>query len=404
MAPDTKTTTATAAADSPFRNLLLFAGILLIAVNLRAALASVSPLLTPIGTALGLGPLGLTVLATIPVVCFAALAPVSIMLQRRIGLEAAMMTVLVLLAAGLLIRVLGGAAALFAGTVMGGAAIAMGNVLLPGLVKRDFPTRVGLVTGCYTTVMTTIASVAAAVSVPVADATPFAWRGALGLWAVPAIVAAAVWAPQLAHGAHRLSHTPTSGAFRKLARSPLAWAVTMFMGLQSLGFYSILSWLPAILHAHGINPTMDGIMLSTTTLVAIPAALVTPSLATRSRDQRLLLASLLAIVSVGYVGLMLAPAAAPWVWVVFIGIGQGACFPLALTLMVLRTGGPAEAMALSAFSQMVGYAVSIAGPLGLGVIHTLSGHWWPSVAFLVILQAPTLGFGLAAARPRTIRF
>lgn len=401
MTPPSQTTAGTVA-DRPVRNALLFTGILLIAVNMRPAIASVSPLLLPIGAALGLGPLGLTALATIPVVCFAALAPASIVLQRRIGLEAAMLVVLALLTAGLAVRVLHGSLTLFAGTVMAGAAIAMGNVLLPGLVKRDFPDRVGIVTGCYTTVMTGAASLAAAISVPVADAAGFGWRGALGLWAIPGAVAIVVWLPQLRQDAHRLGQPPLLDSFRRLVRSQLAWSVAMFMGLQSLGFYSILSWLPTLLHSVGISATLAGLMLSTTTIVAIPAALVTPSIATRSRDQRLLLAILVAIVGTGFVGLMLAPAAAPWLWVVFIGIGQGACFPLALTLMVLRAARSTDAMALSAFSQTVGYAVSIAGPLGMGLIHTLTGQWWTAVLFLVVLLAPTLGFGLSAARNRTL--
>lgn len=315
-----------------------------------------------------------------------------------------MMTVLALLSAGLALRVVGADALLFAGTLMVGAAIAMGNVLLPGLVKRDFPDRVGMVTGCYTTVMTAAASLGAAISVPVADAGAWGWRGALGLWTVPALIALVVWLPQLGHGAHRLGQPPLIESFRKLARIPLAWSVALFMGLQSLGFYSILSWLPTLLRSVGTAPTMAGLMLSTTTIVAIPAALVTPSLATRSRDQRLLLAVLLACVAVGFLGLLLAPAAAPWVWVVFLGLGQGACFPLALTLIVLRSAGAAETMALSAFSQTIGYTVSIAGPLGMGVIHAASHGWTAPMAFLCILLVPTLVFGLSAARARTIRF
>lgn len=315
-----------------------------------------------------------------------------------------MMVVLALLAGGLVLRILGADTLLFTGTIMAGSAIAMGNVLLPGLVKRDFPNRVGIVTGCYTTVMTAAASLAAAVSVPVADAAGLGWRGALGLWAVPALIALVVWTPQLGHDAHRLGQPPLLDSFRRLARIPLAWAVALFMGLQSLGFYSILSWLPTLLRSVGISPTMAGLMLSTTTIVAIPAALVTPSLATRSRDQRLLLAILIALVGIGFAGLTFAPAAAPWLWVAFLGLGQGACFPLALTLIVLRAAGTSETMALSAFSQTLGYTTSIAGPLGVGLIHATTHDWRTPMLFLCLTLLPTLIFGLAAARARTISF
>lgn len=385
------------------RGFLLLAGVLLIAANLRPALASVSPLLVPIGAALGLGGFGLTALATLPVVCFAALAPASLPLQRRLGLEPAMLIALAALVAGLLLRLLDAALPLFIGTALAGSAIAIANVLLPAIVKRDFPNRIGLVTGLYTTALNGAAAVAAAISVPLAQASRLGWRGALGFWAIPALAAFALWLPQLRHGTHRASLPRVIGGFARLARMRLAWAVAMFMGLQSLGYYAVLSWLPAILHGVGIGPARAGLMLSMTTIVAIPAALITPGLATRGRDQRALLAVVLGITAIGYLGLDIAPGAAPWLWVVIIGIGQGACFPLALTLIVLRSGGIVEAMSVSAFSQAVGYAVSIAGPLGLGAIHAATGAWWPATAFLTATLIPALLFGLAAARPETIR-
>ncbi len=385
------------------RGFLLLAGILLIAANLRPALASVSPLLAPIGVALGLGAFGLTALATIPVVCFAALAPASLPLQRRLGLERAMMIALAALFAGLLLRLLGATLPLFLGTAVAGSAIAIANVLLPAIVKRDFPGRVGLATGLYTTTLNGAAAVAAAISVPLAHVSGLGWRGALGFWAIPALAAFVLWLPQLHHGTHRTALPSVTGGFARLARMKLAWAVAMFMGLQSLGYYAVLSWLPAILHSVGIAPARAGLMLSMTTIVAIPAALITPGLATRRRDQRALLAVVLGVTAIGYLGLTIAPGAAPWLWMVIIGLGQGASFPLALTLIVLRAGGPAEAMSVSAFSQTIGYAVSIAGPLGLGAIHAATGTWWPAMAFLTATLLPTLAFGLAAARPETIR-
>lgn len=385
------------------RGVLLLAGILLIAANLRPAIASVSPLLVPIGAALGFGAFGLTALATIPVVCFAALAPASLPLQRRLGLEPAMLIALSVLLAGLLLRLFDAALPLFLGTALAGSAIAIGNVLLPAIVKRDFPGRIGLVTGLYTTMLNGAAAVAAAISVPLADASGLGWRAALGFWAIPALAALMLWLPQLRHGVHRATLPRIPGGFIRLARMKRAWAVAMFMGLQSLGYYAVLSWLPAILHSVGIAPARAGLMLSMTTVVAIPVALITPGLATRGRDQRALLALVLGVTAIGYLGLDIAPGAAPWLWVVIIGIGQGASFPLALTLIVLRAGGVVEAMSVSAFSQAIGYAVSIAGPLGMGAIHAATGAWWPATAFLTATLIPALLFGLAAARPETIR-
>lgn len=400
---DTHVLGAAKTPNQKLRDALLLAGILLIAANLRPAITSVSPVLAMIGTGLGLGVSGLTLLATIPVACFAAGAPVSLPLQRKAGVEPAMFVALVVLCIGLGLRLIDATTPLFLGTVLAGSAIAIGNVLIPAIIKRDFPGRVGLATGLYTTVMNVTSALGAAISVPLADASGLGWRGALGFWTLPALAALLLWLPQLRHGAHRATLPRIQGSFLRLARMRLAWAVAIFMGLQSLSFYAVLSWLPVIYHSVGIGPARAGFMLSMTTVVAIPVALVTPGLATRSRDQRWLLALILGIVAIGLLGLTIAPGAAPWLWVVIIGIGLGASFPLALTLIVLRSGGVIEAVALSAFSQAIGYAISIAGPLGMGLIHAATGIWWPSTAFLLVTLIPALLFGLAAARPGAVR-
>lgn len=385
------------------RAVLLFAGVLLIAFNLRPALTSVSPVLVQIGSAMGFGVVGLSLLTTIPVACFAVLAPVSLPLQRRLGLEAAMLAAMLALVAGLALRMIDDEAALFIGTALAGSGIAVGNVLLPAIVKRDFAGRVGTVTGLYTTLLNGGAAIASGISVPLAHASGLGWRAALGFWALPAAAAALLWWPQIGHGAGRTTLPQVAGGFRRLLKMKLAWAVALFMGLQSLGFYAMISWLPAMLHAVGITPARAGLMLSMFTVIAIPASLVTPGLAARCRDQRALVAATLGFTGIGFAGLAFAPGAAPWLWVVIVGLGQGALFPLALTLIVLRAAGPAEAMALSAFSQTIGYAVSIAGPLGMGMIHAATGTWFAPVLFLIATLVPALGFGLAAARARVVR-
>lgn len=383
---------------------MLLAGVLLIAANLRPALSSVSPILGPIGALFHLTGAGLTLLETIPIICFAVLAPASLVLQRRAGTERAMLLALILLAFGLCLRLAGGTALLFAGTALAGAAIAIANVLLPAIVKRDFAGRVGLVTGLYTTVLNAGAAIGAAISVPLLRGSFIGWRAALGIWAIPAVAGVLLWVPQLRHVDHRVPMPDMAGALRRLTRMPLAWQVAMFMGLQSLSYYAILSWLPAILESTGIAAAQAGLMLSLTNVVAIPVSLAIPSLATRSPDQRTLLAAVVAVTGAGFLGIAVAPGAAPWIWALLIGIGQGASFPLALTLIVLRAHGSAEAMSLSAFSQAIGYAVAIFGPLSLGVIHAFTASWHPPVIFLVATLIPQLLFGLAAARQRTIQF
>jgi len=389
------------APDHGLRSVLLLAGVVLIAANLRPAIASVSPLLGRIGDQLGLGHYGETWLATIPVICFAALAPLAPPLQRRLGLERAMLALLVALGLGLAFRLAGGAVLLYCGTVIATAAIAIGNVLLPAIVKRDFSSAVGLVTGLYVTALNAAAALASALSVPIADA-GFGWRGALGVWLLPAVVAVLLWLPQLSHAAHRLALPYRAGAFRRLVRAPLAWHVAMFMGLQSLGFYSTLSWLPSILQADGVRPAVAGLMLSVSIIIAIPASLVTPGIAARRADQRGLLVAILAVTAIGYALVLLAPRLLGWPAIVLIGIGQGGAFPLALTLMVLRSKDGATAMGVSAFAQTLGYAVSIAGPLGMGALHAMTGRWQASMLFLMATMIPELLFGLGATRDRTI--
>lgn len=385
-----------------WRQALLLAGVLGMAANLRPAITSVSPVLVAIGAALGLGGVRLAVLATIPIACFALLAPASLPLQRRVGLEPAVLLILALLIGGLLLRLVDAVPALYLGTAIAGSAIAMGNVLVPAIVKRDFPDRVGLVTGLYITTLYIGAATAAGISVPLMRASALGWRAALGFWALPAIGGFFLWLPQMRHGISRPPLANRGGGFGRMIRNPLAWAVTMFMGLQSLGYYGVLSWLPSILHSVGIAPGRAGLMLSVSTIVALPSTLITPLVAVRGRDQRGLMIAVIGSTLIGYLGLTAAPGLAPWLWIVIIGLGQGAMFPLAMTLIVLRAGGPAEAMALSAFAQTIGYAISVAGPLGMGVLHTVTGLWWPSMAFLTATLIPTLAFGIRAARSETV--
>jgi CP family cyanate transporter-like MFS transporter len=389
--------------DAPgqtLRNALLLAGILLIAVNLRPAIASVSPVLGTVRTALGLSAYGETALATIPVLCFAALAPLALPLQRRLGVERTTQFLLITLVAGLALRLLGNPPALYLGTALATAALAIGNVLLPAIVKRDFSHRVGLVTGLYVTALNAAAALASAIAVPLANEA--GWRGALGFWLIPAIAAALIWLPQLRYGAHRLPLAHRTGAFRSLIHQKLAWQIALFMGMQSLGFYSILSWLPSILRAHGVSPVLAGIMLSSTMLIAIPVSLLTPAIAARRPDQRGFLLGVLALCAIGYSMILFAPRLLGWPAMLCIGAGQGAAFPLALTLIVLRSKDGITAMGVSAFAQAVGYAISIAGPLGMGAIHAATGHWQPAILFLMATLILSTWGGLGAASNRTL--
>jgi CP family cyanate transporter-like MFS transporter len=382
---------------------LLAAGIVLVAANLRPAAAAVGPLIDRIRADTGLSATGAGVLTTLPVLCFGALAPLAPRLARRLGERTTVALALALLLIGLLVRLVPGLGFLFLGTALAGAAIAVGNVLLPVLVRSCFPERVGLLTGMYSTALIGFAALAAGISVPVADAFGGGWRPGLAIWAIPAVVGIAVWAPQLAHQRpSRDAGGPELHGARALLRDPVAWAVTLFFAIQSAGFYATLAWLPSIFHSHGISTARAGVLLSLSLIVGLIPAVAVPSMATRARDQRLFVIAFVVCIAVGWLGVLLAPTSAPYLWVLVLGFGQNASFPLALVLIVLRGGTVTSTAGLSTLAQTVGYLIAAAAPLAIGALHDLTGSWTPALIVLMALLVPQLVMGLAAARNRTV--
>jgi CP family cyanate transporter-like MFS transporter len=384
---------------------LLATAVVLLAVNLRPAVAGVGPVLPDLRADLPLSGTGAAVLTGLPVLCFGLLAPLAPRLARRSGIEPVLVGVMVALAVGAFGRVLDGPVALFAGTVVAGGAIAIGNVLLPPLIKRDFPERTGLMMGVYTMGVSGAAAVAAGVAVPLAGATSFGWRGALAAWALPAVVAALVWAaliwaPRLNGRTRPSAAPPTSGS---LLRDPLAWQLTVFFGLQALSFYAVLAWLPSMYRDFGASPASAGFLLSLSGLVQIPVSLVVPGLAGRARHQVWFATGATALIGVGLLGVLLAPMAAPAVWVVLVGAGQGACFALGLNLFVLRTRAVSDTARVSAMAQSIGYTICALGPLLVGVLHEVARTWTAPLLVLLALLVPQLVCGALAGRRRVVR-
>ncbi|MER5325742.1 CynX/NimT family MFS transporter [Streptosporangium roseum] len=381
---------------------LLGAGIVLIAANLRPAIASVATVLDQLHAGLGLSATGAGILNALPVIFFGLGAPVAPLLSRRIGIERALLVALAALIAGAALRLGPSQVLLFTGTIILGGGIAIANVLLPGLVKRDFPHRIGLMSGLYTTSLAAAASLAAATTVPLGDALDLGWRGPMGVWIVPAVLALLVWLPQIRRARPSQESRPRARNGPSLLRNPLAWKFTVFMGLLSLTYHTVLAWLPSIYTAYGVDAVTAGALLSVATIVATPVTLVLPALASRARDQRWWVGGLTAVTAVGLVGLLVAPTAVPYLWAGLIGLGMGAAFPLGLTLITLRTRTSEDATALSTMSQSFGYLVAGLGPLAVGVLHDVTGSWTPTVAVLLVLLVPQLLAGLAAARDRFI--
>jgi CP family cyanate transporter-like MFS transporter len=379
---------------------LAVVGVVAVAFNMRTAIAGVPPLLDD----LGLSAAGQSLLVTVPVLCFAVGALAGPRLRAWLGEERAIFVVVAASVLGIVVRAAWPEAGLLPGTVIAGLAIAGLNVLLPSLIKRRFRDHVGPLTAAYTTTLSIGAGAAAAVTVPVLEAADGEPGIALGIWAVPALVALVVWLPQLRLAGGTVRATAVRrGDARAMWGQPLAWLVMLFMGLQSVTFYGPLSWLPAILRDNGVDATRAGVLLGVMTMISMIGSTVSPVIAVRRPDQRGVTAVSVAIVAVGLVGLLLAPASAPLLWAALLGLGQGACFGLALLLIVLRAEDGEAAARLSSMAQAGGYVVAAAGPLAMGLLHALTGSWTAPLIFLLAATVAQLAAGLGAARDRVVR-
>jgi CP family cyanate transporter-like MFS transporter len=373
------------------------------ALNLRIAVASVPPLIDELRSSVPLSGTAAGALTTLPVVCMALGATMVPRLSRRMGHELPLVLVGVAMAAGMLVRVAPGVVWLYVGTTIAGIGVALGNVLVPSLVKRDFQERAGFMTGIYTMAISTSAGLAAGLTVPIEDAIGHGWRPALAVWALPALVCGLIWIPFARHPsavAERQTHTPHTAS--RLLHDRLAWQVTLFMGVQSLMFYSLLSWLPSILQDHGMSKGTSGLYLSIFTLLGIPVCFGVPVIAARMRDQRLLVAGSVLFLAGGLLGLLFSPASATIVWAVFAGISQAATLALAFLFFVLRSHDQSEAAELSSMSQSFGYGMAAMGPVIMGGLHQATGSWTAPLIFLLVLAVPELVFGLEAGRDEQV--
>jgi CP family cyanate transporter-like MFS transporter len=384
--------------SSRIRGLLLVLAIVLLAANLRPALTSVAPLIGQIRTDTGISNGVAGLLTGLPLLAFAVLSPIAPRLARRFGMERVLLASLLVLAVGILLRSAGVVAALFLGTAILGAAIAVGNVLLPSLVKREFPERTGLMTSTYTTALAVSAAIAAGASFPIAYQVD-GWRGSLALWALLALVAAVAWFPQIRSADPANASTGTSRGVTGLWSSVLAWQVTLFMGLQSLGYYVVLTWLPQILQEEvGVSAAQAGWLLALAQVVVIPAMFLAPVLADRRPSQYSVVVVAVTLTGAGTLGLLVAASTATALWIVLLGLGQGACFSLALTFFALRAPDSEHAAALSGMAQSVGYLLAAGGPFLFGLLRDVTHAWTVPLTLLVAVTVCLLITGLGAAR------
>ncbi|NUP14990.1 MAG: MFS transporter [Streptomyces sp.] len=424
--------------------LWLIVGLILLAIDLRAAITGLPPLMGDVQQALALSGTQVSVLATLPVLCLGAFAWLAPHLAHRHGTHTAVCTAAWVLALGAAVRAIPSPTALFAGTVLSGAGIAIGNVLLPAVIKAHFADRMGLFTGLTMTLMAASGALAAGAAVPLSEAA--GWMSALAVWSIPAVLTAAVWgllATPGAEGKHRRTPSstprptsrptprptsrptprptsrptprPTSRPTPRPARQPkarpsdesllrcaLAWWVSAFLGLVSLMFYVLVAWLPQIMQANGYTAAESGLMTSVMLTIGIPLGFVVPVTAARMRSQRSLVAAVTTAKLISLAGLLLSPTLG-WLWICLLGAATGSAFPLAMTLLGLRTNEPRTAAALSGMAQTLGYLLAGAGPLATGLLHAATNSWHAPLAALLALLIPEAVTGLLAARPGHVR-
>lgn len=397
----TNTTATLPQTQTQTRSFLLVLGIVLIAANLRSAITSIGPLVGIIGEDTGLSSVFTGLLTTLPLIAFAIISPLAPKIARRFGMEATLFASLIFLATGIFIRsITSSILLLFTGTALIGVTIAIANVLLPSLIKRDFPNKIGLMTGAYSVSMGICASLASGLSIPLIQNLGFSWRGSLMCWALLAVAGILVWLPQLRSHQHSSNiqankAVPTSN----LWRSKLAWQVTLFMGLQSLAFYITIAWLPEILHDRGMSIVNAGWMLSLMQFVSLPATFIVPVLATKRPSQRGLVAIFAIISLIGYIGLLFdSTNVLAALWIMLIGLGQGALISLALTFFGLRTTNAGQAAALSGMAQSIGYLLAAIGPILFGLLHEMTNSWTTPILMVIIAMVSLLVAGLGAGR------
>lgn len=399
---------------APRSRALILLAVVLVALNMRGSIAAVAPLIGDLTADLGITPAGASLLVSLPVLLFAVAAPFAALLGRRLGAGHAVFVGLALIGIGTAGRVLGGTAVLFLGTAVLGLGITVANILVPAVIKRDFGSQAGRVTGYFVAMMSIGATLTSALAVPLAD--PFGWRGALAFWTVLVPVAMVGWwlhvtrderrgRAQVRRAAHTGDVAVATPRHRDgfVWRVPLAWALAIALGSQGALYYSLTTWLPSILvDRAGVSAGVAGAAMSVYQITAIPTALTIAGLCRMRRTQGWLGMTIAVSWGVFLVGLLLVPQLWP-LWTVLGGLAQGAGFTFVLTLVVLRGSDEHVVRALGAMAQLLGYTIGAAGPFAVGWLAQTTGGWTAPGALLLGLAA-TLGVtSLVAGRDETVR-
>ncbi|WP_435847676.1 CynX/NimT family MFS transporter [Streptomyces halstedii] len=394
---------------SPWVLRLVALGLVLAALNLRPAITSLGPLMKEVRDGLHMSGSVAGLLTSVPPFCFALFGFMAPRLARRFGPGAVVCTGMAAIAAGLLLRpFVGGTAGFLAASALALMGIAVSNILMPVIVKRWFPDRVGTMTGLYSMALALGTAFAAALTVPMTNALGGSWKTGLAVWAVPALIAVVPWVALVRdRGGSAERHeakpaaAPGPAPALRITRSRTSWALACFFGLQATAAYITMGWMPQIFRDAGVSAGTAGVLLAVIMAMGVPLAFVIPRVATRLRTQGPIVLVLGGSGLVGYAGLYLAPAGGAWIWALLLGVANCA-FPLALTMIGMRSRTGAGVVRLSAFAQSVGYLLSIPGPLLVGVLYQHSGGWGLPLALMAGLLVPQTAAGVLAGRDRVI--
>ena len=368
------------------RTYLLFA-VIIVGMCLRPSITGLGSVLRLIKADLNLSDTASGLLTTIPMITFAVVSPFVRECNTRIGTARSVILAFLLIAAGGLIRSYCAVPGLFLGTVLIGSGIAFGNVLMPAIIKSEFPLKYGLVTALNSVGLAVSSAIASGINYPLAAEHGLGWRLTLCIYVAAALAAIAAWLPA------RSVAIDTSGRAERnsgMLKNKTAWAVTAFLGIEALAFYSCSAWLSTIFQAKGLDATTAGYYVSCFQLTGIPASFLVPTLAGMKKDQRALTVCVVGAFLLGIV--LMACTEEPKLLMaaaLLAGFGCNGGFALSMAFIGFRTANGADAMHLSGMSQSIGYVIAAFGPIGMGWLHDRLGNWnwnlWGLAGLLVVL-------------------
>ncbi|MGC4106241.1 MAG: MFS transporter [Thermomicrobiales bacterium] len=398
---------------STLAGIILALGIVLVAINLRTTIIALPPFMPTIRAETGLSATATGLLTTLPIMCWATLSLFAPRVARRIGFDWSLIAMVSLLSAGILIRVIPAIWSLYAGTLVIGVALALGNVIAPASVKRDFPHKPGLMMSLYGVGMSLGGAISAAAVMPIHEATGLSWRNTLGLLIVPALIALALLLPRLrmpsvlaANAAMRAAESRSADTARpRLWNDLLAWQISLFFGLQAAIFYGLGTWAPTIINDHGVSQSTAGVIFAVAQVGGIPASFVVPLMIQQGLPIRRIITVICTLFTLGIGGMLLLPATSPVltaIWLILMNVAGASAMACTLMLMVLRSPDTEHAAAISGMSQAVGYAIAGVSPFLFGMLHDLSGHWTLPTVVTLCLVIPITWAGLGASRTRML--